>query len=121
MSSRISHVSKIDILSIGDSNVFIIGDSKENRQYAQVFAIQREQVIFFEREYPFHRYKIFSSEIPQPIIDEDIEIIRFNESPFIRVQHIMISSVAASSIVQIGSNETVESKSRVKTVRHLAH
>lgn len=121
MPNRISHVKKIDIITTSDSTVFQIGDSKENILFAQVLAVQREEVVLRESEYPLERYPIFSLAIPQPVIDEEIDIITVNESPFIKVQHVQIQNVAASSLVQIGSSDTTISEARVKTIRHLAH
>lgn len=120
MPQRTSHVQRIDILQTGDSTVFLIGDSEETVLNAQVLAIQREEVIFVESEYPLEKYDLFYADIPQPAVDEQLDMIKVNESPFIRVQLVTIQSVAASSVIQIGSNDRTYAESRVKTIRHLS-
>ncbi|MGO0062035.1 spore germination protein GerPE [Brevibacillus fluminis] len=121
MPFRTSHVKRIDILQTSDSTVVQIGDAEEDILDANVLAVQREEVTFFESDYPLDRYALFGAAIPQPVVDEQLDIIKVNESPFIRVQLVTIQSVAASSVVQIGSTDFTCAESRVKTIRHLAH
>ncbi|MET3288176.1 UNVERIFIED_CONTAM: spore germination protein PE [Brevibacillus sp. OAP136] len=120
MPFRTSNVQRIDILQTGDSTVVQIGDAEEYILNADVLAVQREEVTFIESDYPLDRYTLFDAAIPQPVIDEPLDTIKVNESPFIRVQLVTIQSVAASSVVQIGSTDFTCVESRVKTIRHLA-
>ncbi|RNB91166.1 spore germination protein GerPE [Brevibacillus fluminis] len=120
MPFRTSKVQRIDILQTGDSTVFQIGDSEEHNLHADVLAVQREEVTFFESDYTLDRFATFCADITQPVVDEPLEIITLNESPFIRVEFVNIQSVVTSSVVQIGSTVSTYAESRVKTIRHLA-
>ncbi|USG66182.1 spore germination protein GerPE [Brevibacillus ruminantium] len=119
MQKRISYVQRIDILSLGPSCVAEIGDTEKLTPRSHVLALQREQPIFFDDELNFRDYSMFCEEIPQPIVNEQMEMMTVNQSPFIRVKDISINNVAASAIVHLGSTNLIRSEARAKNIRHL--
>lgn len=104
---------------MGETAVLEIGDSVQVTPSINIIAVQREKAIFWEDEFNFRDYPIFKKEIPQPIVDEEIEMTIKNESPLIRVQNIFIRSLVGSSVVHIGSSEMIQSETREKHIRHL--
>lgn len=121
MFKRTSVVKDTRVIAVGDSSVFEIGDSVHMRLRNNVLAVQRQEELFFGNEGNLNVYPIFSRPFPQPQVYEDLNITRYNLSPFIRVNHINIVAVASSSVLHIGSTGTIDAESRIKHIRQLAH
>lgn len=119
MNNRITYVNKVDVTTITRSSIIEIGDSDKLAPTTRIIAIQREKAIFFGNELPFADYPMFREEIPQPNVYEQVAFTRENESPFIHVENIHMRNIAASSILHLGSTETIEAEARVKNIRHL--
>jgi spore germination protein PE len=119
-SKRTSLVETIKLHSVAFSSVFEVGDSVEITPYSRVFAVQREHELYYSNEGDFNAFPLFSRRIPVPTVDEQIVINRTNQSPFINVQNIYILGASASSVVQIGSTDTIDAESRVKNIRQLS-
>ncbi|MDF2680000.1 MAG: spore gernimation protein [Brevibacillus sp.] len=119
MYSRTSHVHSLTNISIDASSVLQIGDSEKMDAISYILAVQRDKAIFFENEFLFRDYTIFSEPIPIPPDQEPITIITLHDAPSIRVDKVNVSFAAASAVIHIGSSECVELETRVKNIRHL--
>ncbi|SDH49734.1 spore germination protein GerPE [Alteribacillus bidgolensis] len=120
MSKRTSIVKTLKVTDVTTSSVFEIGDAVNIRASSKAFAVQREHELFFTNEGDFEDYPIFTQEISKPIIDEQLNIHRYNDSPYIKVNKINVIGVAASGVFQIGSTKNIENQSRVKHIRQLS-
>ncbi|MGD8192375.1 spore germination protein GerPE [Brevibacillus ginsengisoli] len=119
MNGRISAVQHIRIISFDESSVFEIGDSVQLSPVAKVLTVQREKATFFDKEFSFEDYELYTEEIPQPRVDEYITIKTLNKLPQIRVNRMEIDNIAASSIIHVGLTEAITAEARVKNIRHL--
>ena len=119
MNYRISAVQHMKVISLDRTSVLEIGDSVQLSPTSQVIAIQREKSTFWENELNFSDYAMFTEEIPQPHVDENIKITIVNQVPMIRVQTVNIENIASSTIIHLGSSENLVSEARVKNIRHL--
>ncbi|WP_171655594.1 spore germination protein GerPE [Paenibacillus foliorum] len=119
MNNRISSIGTIKINTVGEATVFEVGDSENMAPFNYAIAVQREKAIFLEKEFDFSEYAIFSIPLEAPVIDENVQLMRINESPHIVVNKISVFLVSASAIVHIGSSETLYAQSRIKHIRHL--
>ncbi|UCZ51456.1 spore germination protein GerPE [Bacillus shivajii] len=119
MEKRMSIVHNLNVIDVTSSSILQIGDAKFITPFSRAIAVQREIETFYGAEGNFDLFPIFKMEIPQPSVVESINIQRKNETPFIKVRSIHITSVAASSVCQIGSNRLIDAESRVKHIRQL--
>lgn len=119
MHNRTSQVGCLSILSIDDSSILEIGDSKKVNPAANVIAVQREPAIFFEHEFNFRDYTIFQERIPQPQMTEDVISTTFHRDNTIHVNKVEVSFMAAASVVHIGSSNQLSLEARIKNIRHL--
>ena len=119
MNPRISNVGSIHVTVVGNPAVFEIGDSQQLNPCSYAIAVQRQQAIFREAEFNFRDYPLFSRRLLRPVVHEDIRIRTINDSPEIRVDKIKIFSVSSSSIIHLGSSQTLITDSRIKNIRHV--
>ncbi|MFD0682152.1 MULTISPECIES: spore germination protein GerPE [unclassified Paenibacillus] len=119
MNKRISTVGIISVNTLGEATVFEVGDSETIAPFNYVIAVQREKAIFLESEFDFSDYAIFSIPLEPPEINENLTMTRINESPNIVVHKISVFLVSSSSVVHIGSSQTLNAESRIKHIRHL--
>lgn len=119
MYSRTSHVHIFTNISIDASSVIEIGDSEQVNAIAYILAVQRDKATFYENEFQFGDYTAFCEPLPLPVDQEPITILTFHENPSIRVDKVNVSFAAASSVIHIGSSESVQLETRVKNIRHL--
>jgi len=117
--NRISITNSIKINSILFSSIFQIGDINILTPRTSVLAVQREVPIFLGNEGNFAKFPLFSRPIPKPKINEPVPMHVINHSPVIKVNRIKINSISASSIVQIGSTNRIDSEARVKHIRQI--
>lgn len=119
MEKRTSSIQHVKLVTLSTSAVFEIGDSKEISPVSKAIAIQRERAIFLVDELHFQDFNIFSMPIPQPLAYESVDMVQINESPHIQVGSIELFSVSSSSVVHLGSSESIQTDSRIKHIRHL--
>lgn len=119
MIKRTSIVRHTKVISVGLSSVFQIGDATQITPRSQALAVQRQVQLFYGNEGNFEEFPIFKMGIPKPSMDMPITINRYNVSPFIKVDKIHVTSVSASGIYQIGSNNFIDAESRVKHIRQI--
>ncbi|MRX73519.1 spore germination protein GerPE [Bacillus lacus] len=119
MLKRTSVVQTAYLNSAGLSSVFQIGDALRIHNKTNVFAVQREQEIFYINEGNLQEYAIFKEEIPLPLIDENITINVYHDKPFIQVKAVKVTAISSSAVFQIGSVNEMYLESRVKHTRQL--
>ncbi|MED1782185.1 spore germination protein GerPE [Brevibacillus fortis] len=119
MYRRTSHVHKLDVLSVDTSSVLQIGDSRQIDAVANILAVQREQAIFYENEFMFEDYSVFSVPLTPPSLVDPICIDTFHDCPYIFIRKVEVPFVAGASIVHLGSNESITLETRVVNIRHL--
>lgn len=117
--TRTSVVGKIDIYGILFASTLQVGDAVTVKQQSQVLAVMRERAQFWGNEGGFVNFSLFVRPIPQPVMDEQIDMRISNESPCIRVGCLSVLGVSTAVTVQIGSNEKVQAQSRTKHIRQL--
>lgn len=115
---RISCVANINVGIVSEASTFIGGDAIAIRAQTNALAIQREVSIFFEDEGSFADWPAFTRPIPQPGVEEDLNLAIWNESPVIRVGAVKLTAVTFSSVFQVGSNARMDLESRRKHIRH---
>ncbi|MDT8860285.1 spore germination protein GerPE [Alkalihalobacillus sp. MEB130] len=120
MSKRISVVNLVEVEVITFSSVFEVGDAEEITPRHRAIAVQREKELFYGREGNFNQFPLFSRVIPKPQMNGNLTISRRNESHFIKVHNVDITSISAASIAQIGSNRLIDAEARVKHIRQLS-
>lgn len=119
MNGRLSVVGTLNINTVSNTTVLEIGDSEDIAPINYTLAVQREKAIFWENEFDFSDYTIFSRAFPQPVANEPITITRIQECPQINVHHIRVFILLFSAVTHIGSSERLNSETRIKHVRHL--
>jgi len=119
MAGRTSKVESLTIITIDENSVLEIGDSQRVEAASYVLAVQREPAIYFQHEFPFAAYPLFSFPLPLPEPPEPFVITTCQEENTIRVRHVNASFLAASAVLQIGSNDCLTLDTRVKNIRHL--
>ncbi|WP_340673298.1 spore germination protein GerPE [Brevibacillus agri] len=119
MHRRTSHVKKLNSISIDSSSVLQIGDSKEVNARSNILAVQREKAIFYQHEFEFADYAVFSVPLPAPCPAEPICLDTFHDCPRIHVKKVDVPFTAASSLIHIGSTDCLTLETRLKTIRHL--
>ncbi|WP_193726689.1 spore germination protein GerPE [Paenibacillus guangzhouensis] len=105
--------------SISSSAILIVGDALRLNPDSKALIFQQETPTYIETDGDFNKYSIFSKEIPEPTELIPVQMNIVNESKFINVSELQITGVDTSSIVQIGSNCSIESESRSKQIRQL--
>ncbi len=119
MNQRTSVVPNIFINSISFSSVFEIGDVSKINTSSQALAVQREYPLFVENEANYSSYQIFSENIPIPVIHEFVDQTFIHENPIIKVDSLKITGISNSSVVQVGSADSLFAETRVKHIRQL--
>lgn len=112
-------VNYTSVNAVSLSSVFLIGDATQVTPRNQALAVQRQRQLYFTNEGNFEEFPIFTMDIPKPRMDADLTINRYNLSSFIKVDQIHVTSVAASSLYQIGSSNFIDAESRIKHIRQL--
>ncbi len=112
-------VNHTNVIDVSLSSTFLIGDAVQITPSSKALAVQRQVQLFFTTEGDFDAYPIFNMQIPKMPLENDIKIKRYNISQFIKINQINVISVSASSIYQIGSNNTIDAETRIKHIRQL--
>ncbi|WP_404449194.1 spore germination protein GerPE [Sutcliffiella horikoshii] len=116
---RISRVNDINLHSLSFSSYFHIGDSYYINAKSRALAVKREFPKFYGKEGNFSDFPIFSMQSPTPVLTERVNMTVYNVNPNICVNHIKIKGVSSSSVLQIGSSQTICAESRIKHTRQL--
>lgn len=116
---RISNVNEINVHSLAFSSHFVIGDSCFINARSKALAVKREFPRFYGKEGSFSEYPIFSMENPIPIVNENVQMCVNNVNPNIFVNRIKIKGISSSSVLQVGSTNTVFAESKIKHIRQL--
>jgi len=114
---RTSVVNQIKLQSVSTASQFMVGDSAAINAHTQALAVQRQVAVFFKNEADFAHYPLFTKSIPKPIVDEQIQMIVDQQSPYIKVNSIHVIGVAQASAMQIGSTQHINLESRIKHFR----
>ncbi|UQZ87429.1 hypothetical protein SK3146_06726 [Paenibacillus konkukensis] len=69
-----------------------------------------------ETELNFEQFPLYSREIPEIKANEDIEMTVNNDDSAIHVGLIRVNALAASSVIQAGRNERIQSEARIKRI-----
>jgi len=112
-------VEKVLINDFSVGSIGFIGDCVEVTPKGKALAVQRQISTFSGKEGDFSQFPTFSRPIPQPSPSNPVRMEIANRDPFINVRALRIFSVTASSVMQIGSNERIESEFRLKHIRQL--
>jgi spore germination protein PE len=121
MRKRISKVKNIKIDSVAESAIVLVGDAVHVRPRSKEIEVQQEKTTFTGNEPKFYDYPIFTRPIPQPAVDEDVQMIVQNKSPWIKVNKVDIVVITASAVFQVGSNKSIHTDDRKKEIRPPAH
>lgn len=116
MKKRITRVNSLLVDSENGSAVVEIGDTFKTSPISWTIAVQKKFPFFIGDPYDYKDFSLFNQKIPIPsplyLKQEHV-----HHHPFIDVQSIHILGTAASSQVNIGSLDFINSESRVKHIR----
>lgn len=116
---RTSNVKLIRVNSIGYSSILEIGDAKRSQQSSKAIAVQRENGMQSDEGISFSDFPIF--ERPSPSLTPVTPVTRrtTNHKKMIMVNSIDVTGVSASSVMQVGNLEVIQSDARIKHIRIL--
>lgn len=115
---RITCVNSLRVQAISNSGVCIIGDAFQLAPKSNVLAVARQWPIFLSREGDLSQFPLFDKPIPLPSTTQPLTMHTHHHSP-IRVGNVTVVGIAASAIIQLGSNRSIDMEARVKHIRHL--
>lgn len=116
MIPRISIVDNINIIALGLTGVFNIGDAKFIDSSSQFLSVKRSDTTFLGSEGDtMRRHKVFS-EVPsfEPIY-EQITMSFINDIPYINVNELSITGITGA-FAHIGSGDTINLESKVLNI-----
>ncbi|MEW9700210.1 spore germination protein GerPE [Paenibacillus sp. SI8] len=119
MSNRITSVGSFKNSVTDNISVVQIGDSEKFIPLIYSIAVQREKAIFYDNEFNYRDYTLFSRSLSHPVITENITMTRMNETPVIQAGDIYIFRITGSSLAQLGSSGIMKAEVRIKNIRHL--
>ncbi|WP_282942000.1 spore germination protein GerPE [Paenibacillus sp. RC67] len=114
---RWSVVEFVKVFNLSEASIIQVGDNNNNHPISKVIAVQRQVADFNGDEGNFEQFPLFKREIPLPAIHETVQTKFDNACDTIRVGTVTILGIAGSSVLQIGTNETIEAEARVKQFR----
>lgn len=116
---RISNVNEINVHTLIFSSHILIGDSCIIDARSKALAVKREYPLYYGNEGSFAEYPIFSLENPIPIVSEKVQMSVSNPNPNIHVNRIRVKGISSSSILQVGSTNTIFAEAKIKHIRQL--
>jgi spore germination protein PE len=116
---RTSAVGNIRINTVGSTSMLEIGDSKQMNLVNGTIAVQREKAIFWQNEFDFSDYRIFSIPLVQPVVHENMTFNVINQVPEITVNRVEVFLLSSSSTLHVGSSGSLNAQARIKHIRHL--
>lgn len=119
MFSRISKVKSLVSDTTSFSSTLQIGDTSYIDGNSQALAVQKRSETFQSVDIYFEDYEIFKRPLYIPRLNEPVISSFSNPNPFIRVGHINIIGISASSVVGVGNVGHARMESRVKHIREV--
>ncbi|WP_186579081.1 spore germination protein GerPE [Aquibacillus kalidii] len=119
MNKRTTYVKNVRLTTLSYSSGLEIGDTHQATPNSKVIAVQKEGGFHTDEGYEFNQFPIFDLEADKPIFISNIKQQHHMHNPTIQVDHIDITGVSTSSIVQIGNLDIVNSEARIKHIRIL--
>lgn len=119
MLTRISSVDHLKVKEAAFGSTIQVGDSSFLNLFSRALAVQREAQIFLGDEGNFPSYPVFKRPLPLPPIYEQMNMVRHNLSPIIKVNKIKVTGVSSSSVIHVGNTKHVSKEVRVKHIRQL--
>jgi spore germination protein PE len=119
MLQRLSYVDHVNVKIVSFASILQIGDSQIINKLSKALAVQREAEVFYENEGNLSEYRVFNEPISFLPINESISFVRQNINPIIKVNHIDITGISSSSMLNIGSSRHISMEARVKHIRQL--
>src|SRR5690554_1518931 len=117
--SRTSIVRQLKVNDVVLSSVLQIGDIVEFKAQSKAFSVMREDSNFLGNEGELDAYDLFSVPIPEPVIYENVQMEIINHIDHITVADVHIIAISSSSLVQVGTNRSMDTESRIKHIRQL--
>ncbi|MFF2499688.1 spore germination protein GerPE [Peribacillus sp. NPDC058075] len=119
MFSRISKVKSLLSDTTSFSSTLQIGDTSYIDGNSKALAVQKRSETFQSVDIHFEDYEIFKRPLYIPRLNEPVIASFSNPNPFIRVGHINIIGISASSVVGVGNVGHARMESRVKHIREV--
>lgn len=119
MTARSSKVGYVRLISAQLGSILQAGDCFAVSPRSQVFAVQRQVSEYEGNEGNLKEFRIFSQNIPEPVIDEEYSVTTTNRNKEIAVGSLQITGLSAASVIQIGSNRVVDTENRTINIRQL--
>ncbi|SHM43808.1 spore germination protein GerPE [Gracilibacillus kekensis] len=117
MEFRTTKVKDIKVSSLTYSSLLQIGDAKQIDSKLDALAVQKEGGADSDKGFELERYPIFDTTInpfPDP---ETVEGIHCHHRKDISIPTIDVTAISSSSIVQLGSTDSIQSLARQKHIR----
>lgn len=116
---RTSNVKFVYVNSIAYSSIVELGDARHAQQRSNAIAVQKESGVESDPGYSFSDFALFnklSSTFP-PVT----AVVKrtTNHKQMINVDHINVTGITASSIMQVGNLKDIQSEARIKHIRIL--
>lgn len=116
---RTSIVKKLTILDISFSSTLFIGDFSHYTPVTRALAVQREIPRFQGKEGRFSDFDIFVRAVPIWPVDEEVHIKTEHRNAVIMADEVEVPYITISSLVHIGSSQSIRAESRIKHIRQL--
>ncbi len=116
--SRLSLVDEVKVTNVISSSQFQIGDSGHVQLTCRVLAVQKDPPVFRGIDGNLAIFDIYTKPIPKPIYSDHLQYTSTHAVPVIKVGSVRVIAAAASSMIHIGSNQSILSESRIKHFRH---
>lgn len=118
MLQRTVSVNHIRLIELGIASVLQIGDTNKIESKSFALAVQREEELYFGNEGSF-KDPVFSEPIPLPPIQEQVNMVKHDGNPVIKVGSIRMTAASSSAVIQLGNTCHIHAEARVKHIRHL--
>ncbi|WP_159101856.1 spore germination protein GerPE [Paenibacillus popilliae] len=106
---------RVDSISL--SSILLVGDAQRVTSDSKDLIIQGKTTTYQGTDRDFSEFPIFSKEIPELHVPDPLQMNVMNKSKFIKVRGIEVSAAGNSSVIQIGSNCSIQCESRVKNIK----
>jgi spore germination protein PE len=117
MQKRLSIVGHIKIQSNVLSSIVRIGDTVEIKPRSRTFAVHREVSSFLGDEGDLSQFPIFKQKIPEAPPPEEVDMKVEHLNNIIHVHSVYILGLSNSAVFHVGSNQRIDTKSRIKHIR----
>lgn len=118
---RLAVIGTVDVNAVNDASVVQFGDSRDTVLIDSAIALQRRYANFQGDETRFASYPIFSLPAPPNPWPVDGMLISRSQGNRIEVGAIRVLSIRASSYLQAGCLERMETDSRILNIRQFNH